>query len=270
MSELYTKVETIIREAGEILKNAFYDIKKVSTKSNSSDLVTETDKEIERFLINKLGEILPDSLFLAEESDAEHKQADKLWIIDPIDGTTNFVHQFPFVCISVALMIKGQLEYGFVYNPVINEFFSAQRGKGTFLNGVKLEVSEQSDFTKSLLGTGFSYGFKTAKIDNISIYRDLLGKVHGIRRPGSAALDLCYVAKGVYEGYWEFYLNPWDVCAGILIVQEAGGQVSNREDKGWTFNDELIIASNGRIHDTLMKELNDHINLQSGNAHENQ
>ncbi len=264
MSDLYKKAENIVREAGDILLKAFYTDKQVSTKSNQMDLVTETDREIERFLIKNLGDILPGSCFLAEESDPDLKNPELLWIIDPIDGTTNFVHQFPFVCISVALMKNGQLEYGFVYNPVMNEFFSACKGQGAFLNGVRLQVSGEEDFSKSFLGTGFSYGFQTAEIDNILIFKNLLAKVHGIRRPGSAALDLCYVAKGVYEGYWEFYLNPWDVCAGILIVREAGGCVSNGENGDWTFTDFLIIASNQKIHKALLNELRQNISWQTG------
>jgi len=254
--DLFQQAKEIVLEAGIMLLNAFSEEKKVSTKSIHYDLVTETDKGIEAFLIERLKTVCPGSKFLAEESDAQHKTAEKLWIIDPIDGTTNFVHKFPFSCISVAYMLHGQLKYGYVYNPMMNEFYTAQRGKGAYLNDHKICVSGESDFSKTFLATGFFYDFTNAKVDNVSVFRSMLSQVHAIRRAGSAALDLCYVAKGVFDGYWEFYLNPWDVCAGILIVQEAGGTVTGSALKEWSFSDELIVASNGAIHQELFNQIN--------------
>ncbi|MCB5251074.1 MAG: inositol monophosphatase family protein [Candidatus Cloacimonadales bacterium] len=262
MLDLFTQSKNIILQAGEMLKTAFYQEKNISTKSNQYDLVTDTDKAIEAFLIENLGKICPDSQFLAEESDSVYKTADKLWVIDPIDGTTNFVHKFPFTCISVAFKLNGKLEYGFVYNPIMGEFFTAQRGKGAYLNGKRIYVSKEDDFGKSFLATGFAYGFASAKIDNIEIFRDTLSKVHAVRRAGSAALDLCYVALGVFDGFWEFSLKAWDVCAGIIIVQEAGGKVTNLNFEKWAFSDDLIIASNGILHNHFLEHLASNIKKQ--------
>lgn len=255
MENLYNHAYQIILEAGEKLKLAFFSEKKISQKSNAYDLVTETDKAIEQYLIQEFTKLVPESRFLAEESDSAHKKAEYLWIIDPIDGTSNFVHRFPFVCISVAFLVNGIHEMAFIYNPILNEYYTAQKDQGAFLNGKQIQVSSENDFSRSLLGTGFSYNFMTAPVDNIKIYKELLGKVHGIRRPGSAALDMCHVAKGVYEGYWEWYLNPWDVSAGLLIIEEAGGIVSNLEGERWSFSDDVIVCSNRLIHQTLINEI---------------
>lgn len=260
MVNIYNQTYQVIIEAGNKLRAAFYSPKKITEKSNAYDLVTETDKEIEAFLINEFSNLIPDSKFLAEESDSSHKKAEYLWVIDPIDGTSNFVHRFPFVCISVALLINGIHEMAFVYNPILNEYYSAQKKQGAFLNGEQIHISSEHDFSRSLLGTGFSYNFMTAPVDNIKIYKELLGKVHGIRRPGSAALDMCHVAKGVYEGYWEWYLNPWDVSAGLLIIEEAGGLVTNLEGKRWSFSDDVIVCSNQLIHDQLISEISNAMN----------
>ncbi len=245
----------IITEAGNILSDAFDKSKTVQTKSNSFDLVTETDKKIELFLKHKLSLLIPDSMFLAEETDSSLKTGKYVWIIDPIDGTTNFVHKFPFVCISVALKIDNELRYGIVYNPILNEFFFSEKGQGAYLNNTKICVNNESDFKKSFLATGFAYNFQTAKENNIRFFETILPKVHGIRRPGSAALDLAYVAKGVYDGFWEWYLNPWDVCAGILLIKEAGGFVTNIHNNEWQYTDNLIIAGSGNIHLKLLSTI---------------
>lgn len=258
----FDNIKQIIEEAGEVLRKAFYQSKVVSTKSNSTDLVTETDKKIERYLIDRISVLYPESKFLAEESSPEIKEAEYLWIIDPIDGTTNFVHKFPFVCISVALMVKQKLEIGLVYNPIMQEMFYAQRSKGAFLNGERIQVSDCNKLSEAFMGTGFAYNFATAEEDNIQYFKGMVPQVHGIRRPGSAALDLCYVAKGVYDGYWEWYLNPWDVSAGILIIQEAGGKVSNYANEEYSFKNKNIVASNGILHEKLLASLN---KIKNGN-----
>lgn len=245
----------VIEQAGEILHKSFYNDKSFLTKSNSNDLVTETDKQIELFLKDKLFKEMPGSVFLSEETDPDFKNDDVVWIIDPIDGTTNFVHQFPFVCISVALQINNQLELAVIYNPVLNEFFYAQKGQGAYLNNTRIFVNRVNDFSKCLLATGFAYNFSVAKENNIRFFEYLLPQVHGIRRPGSAALDLAYVAKGVYSGFWEWSLNPWDVCAGILLIKEAGGVVSNSDNDDWGFNDNIIIAGTKEIHPILLYKI---------------
>lgn len=256
MEELFLSSQEIVREAGKILKTEFYRPKQVETKSVAFDLVTETDKKIESYLISEFSKLLPGSEFLAEESDPSIKEAEYLWVIDPIDGTTNFVHQFPFVCISVAFCHNQKPMFGMVYNPILNEFFSAFQGKGAFLNEERIDVSANDDLSKAFLGTGFAYNVGTAKENNIRYFEKMITRVHGIRRPGSAALDLCYVAKGVYDGFWEWYLNPWDVMAGILIIQEAGGKVTTLGNKNWEPGDINIAASNKILHDKLLESLN--------------
>jgi len=247
--------KAIMMRAGAILEEAFYDSKVVLTKSNEIDLVTETDRKIELFLKKELGKLLPESEFLAEETDHAHKQAKYLWIIDPIDGTTNFVHKFPFVCISVALMIENVLSFAVVYNPIMKEFFYAESGGGTYLNNTRIYVSGNTDFSKAFLGTGFAYSFESSSENNIRFFESILPRVHGVRRAGSAALDLAYVAKGVFDGFWEWFLNPWDVCGGILLIKEAGGIVTNVNGHEWKFSDELIIAGSNKMHGELLKRI---------------
>jgi myo-inositol-1(or 4)-monophosphatase len=249
------EIKKIIKEAGQILQTAFYKDKSYNTKSNCMDLVTETDKQIEDFLVNSFIKLDSKSKFLAEESSPELKKSDVLWVIDPIDGTTNFVHKFPFVCISVGLLINGKLEKGYIYNPIMGEFFHSESGKGAFLNDIPIQVSKCVNLSQSFLGTGFAYNFASADENNIRYFQGMVPKVHGIRRPGSAALDLAYVAKGVYEGFWEWYLNPWDVCAGIAIIKEAGGRISNLDGNEYNFGDQNIVASNTLIHEEFLHEL---------------
>jgi myo-inositol-1(or 4)-monophosphatase len=252
---LEKKIIKYIKEAGDIFSIAFDKSKIVKTKSNSFDLVTETDKKIELFLKQKLSQLIPESQFLSEETDSAFKKSKYVWIIDPIDGTTNFVHKFPFACISVALQVDNELKYGIVYNPILNEFFFASKNQGAYLNESKITVNTETDFSKTLLATGFAYNFNSAKENNIRFFENILPQVHGIRRPGSAALDLAYVAKGVYDGFWEWFLNPWDVCAGILLITEAGGIVSNIEKNEWRFEDKLIIAGSKNIQPILLKSI---------------
>ena len=248
-------VISVIKDAGKILEKAFYKKKSVFSKTNQNDLVTDTDKEIEIFLKTKLSHLLPNSKFLSEETDYQHKKSKYLWIIDPIDGTTNFVHQFPFVCISVALKIEEDLVFSVIYNPILNELFFAEKNQGSYLNNSRIFVSENSVFSKSLLATGFAYNFSEAIENNIRFFEYILPKVHGIRRAGSAALDLAYIAKGVYDGFWEWHLNPWDVCGGILLIEEAGGIVSNINQSKWLYSDDLIIAGSKHIHPQLLNTI---------------
>ncbi len=258
MEKIFKQAFTVIEEAGKILREDYYKPKQIDAKSAFFDLVTESDKKIEKFLIERLARILPESDFLAEESHTERIVSSKpLWVIDPIDGTTNFVHQFPFVCISVGLQIEGKTCMGFVYNPIMQEFYTAIKGKGSFINKVPLQVSETALMNQAFLGTGFSYSFGKAAEDNLDYFKYMLGRVHGIRRPGSAALDLCMVARGVYDGYWEWYLHPWDACAGTLIVEEAGGKVSNFAGEKWNFADENIVVSNSMLHEEFLRLLSE-------------
>ena len=248
------EARAIIKQAGEIILQEKRSLMKIVTKSNEFDLVTQLDLKIEKFLKEELSKLLPNSKFIAEETDSKLKEYPLLWVIDPLDGTTNYVHNLPFFAVSVALMIDNRLELGFVYNPVMDEFFEAERGKGALLNGEKISVSTTDELSKALLATGFGYNYETAEENNLKFFDHFLMKGHGIRRLGSAAIDLCYVACGIYGGYWEWYLSPWDVAAGILIVEEAGGKVSKIDDLPYNFGDLNILASNGKIHDRMVEE----------------
>ncbi len=255
MTNLRKDVHKIIMKAGMMILKESRSRMSIRTKSSERDLVTQIDWNVEMFLKEKLQKLLPDSSFLAEETEAEIKDAEKLWIIDPIDGTTNLVHGFPFLAISIALQIEGELKLGFVYNPFMNEFYESEKGQGSLLNGKSIRVSATQTLSRSLLATGFAYNFANAEENNIRYFEHFHRRCHGIRRPGSAALDICYVARGVFDGFWEWYLNPWDVAAGILLVTEAGGKVTDLSGKPYEFTADNILVTNSTIHTEMLSEV---------------
>ena len=255
MGKIRKSVHKLMLQQGDMLIKESRTKLSVRTKSSSTDLVTNVDWKIENELKNALLGLLPQSQFLAEETDDKYKSAELLWIIDPIDGTTNYVHNFPFFCISVALQVEGSITLAFVYNPVSKEFFEAERGKGSLLNNKPISVSPTQTLSKSLLSTGFAYNFGSTDENNIRFFSHFHKLCHGIRRPGSAALDLCYVAKGVFDGFWEWYLKPWDVAAGVLILQEAGGKISNFNNNNFSLTDDNILGTNGSIHSEMLAEI---------------
>ena len=251
----FEEFKEIILKAGEIFKEGFYSPKEITLKGKK-DLVTEYDVKIEEFL--KEGFKNFGYSIIAEES--EKGEFNNSIIIDPIDGTTNFAHQIPHCAISVGVYENKKPKYAFVYNPVLNEFYTAISGEGAYKNGEKIQISKNDYFQRALIGTGFPYSSadNTEDLDLvIKRLHNILPKCQDIRRLGSAALDLCYVAEGKYEGFYEINLKPWDVSAGMLIVREAGGMISN--DKGMEFDmfsDKCIVASNGLIHSKLLELLN--------------
>lgn len=254
-----TKLIEIIKEAGKILYEGYYSKKEINFKAKK-DLVTKYDVAVENFLKEKFSKEFPDFTLIAEESDNNNIEFNNSIIIDPIDGTTNFVNQVPHTAISVGVYKDKKPLIGIVYNPILDELYEASVGEGAFLNGKKLEVSNEDDFQKALLSTGFPYTSGTDVDDLKDVMKkieNVLPKCQDIRRLGSAALDLCYVAKGTYEGYYEMNLKAWDVSAGIIILEEAGGKVSNLQGKGYTlFEDKYIVATNKLIHSTLVENLN--------------
>ena len=187
-----------------------------------NDFVTEVDKNAEEIIISTIQKSYPDHAFLAEES-GQRGESDYLWIIDPLDGTTNFLHSFPHFAVSIALKQKGILNQAVVYDPLKQELFTATKGKGAQLNNRKIRVSSKKELDGALLGTGFPYSDEKAMLKFIESYKALFPKVAGIRRAGVASLDLAYVASGRLDGFWEFNLKPWDIAAGVLLIQEAGG-----------------------------------------------
>ncbi|MRJ02714.1 MAG: inositol monophosphatase [Epsilonproteobacteria bacterium] len=246
-------LRSTVMEAGEILREGYFGRKEVSFKG-SVDLVTQYDRKIEEFLLERLS---PLGLPVVAEESSDGNYPETAIFIDPIDGTTNFVHHLPFCAISVGIWKAGEAVEGVVYNPILGEMFYAKRGEGAFLNGEPIGVSETDRLIDSLIATGFPY----AKVERGWEYRfviealeRLLPITRDIRRFGSAALDLCYVACGRFDGFYEVGLQPWDTAAGILIVEEAGGRVTNSEGKKYRFGD-IIVATNGKIGDNFIEAL---------------
>ena len=249
----------IIKKAGKILKKGYYSNKDVTFKAKK-DLVTKYDVAVENYLKKKFSKKFKEFNIIAEESDNTTIEFNNSIIIDPIDGTTNFVNGVPHTAISVGVYKDKKPYLAIVYNPILDELYEAKIGKGAYLNGEKLEVSKEDNFQKALIATGFPYSSGTNSDDLndvIKKLKDILPLCQDIRRLGSASIDLCMVAKGTFEGYYEMNLKAWDVSAGILILTEAGGTVSTIDGSEYKlFEDKYIVATNGKIHDELIKNLN--------------
>jgi myo-inositol-1(or 4)-monophosphatase len=224
-------------------------------KKGAIDLVTEVDLECERMCRDVIAERFPDHDVLAEElgsGPGEVARASRRWVFDPLDGTTNYAHGLPIFCSSLALEIDGRAEVGAVYDPTRQELFTASRGGGAFLNGAPLRVSSASTLLDALLVTGFSYDVHQRGGDLVDLFGAFLGRAQAVRRLGSAALDLCYVAAGRFEAFWEQHLKPWDVAAGALIAAEAGGRVTGMDGAPFDPAAAHLVASNGHIHDAML------------------
>lgn len=245
-------------KAGEVIKENFHNEKLIDYKGRIN-LVTNVDREAEKVVLDTIKKYYPEHNILTEET--EHKQnpdQEYCWVIDPLDGTTNYVHGFPFVCVSIALQKNNESIVGVVYNPILDELFHAEKGKGSFRNSEPISVSDNADFSKSLLATGFPYDMLDDERNNIQYFSKLIKKCRGIRRPGAAAIDICYVACGIFDGYWELELYPWDTAAGIIILEEAGGKVSKFDGSEFSIFDKEIVATNGHIHEELLKVLREY------------
>ncbi len=254
------KLISLVLEAGMILKEGYHGNKKIKYKEEV-DLLTQYDIKIENFLKENLQKEFKEYQIVAEESQNRDMKPKKAIYIDPIDGTTNFVHNIPFCCISLGLWEDGEPQIGVVYNPILDELFYAQKGIGTYMNNSQIKVSDRDTLKHSLIATGFPY----TKIEKgkdyqwvIETMENLLPKTRDIRRLGSAAIDLCYVARGTFDAFYECNLKPWDVAAGILIVKEAGGEISNQKGEKYDLNDHIIVASNGQNHKELIENLADY------------
>jgi myo-inositol-1(or 4)-monophosphatase len=246
MTEFLEFAVDAAREAGAVLRADFERPKKISYKGEV-DLVTESDKRSESIIVSRLRARFPEHAIVAEEgSRGATASAKYCWYIDPLDGTTNFAHSYPCFAVSIGLFEDGQPLAGVVLNPVANELFTAVRGQGAFLNGKPIQVSAVEKLASSLVSTGFPT-HQRANNRNIYYYWDFTLRSHGVRRDGSAALDLCSVACARFEGFWEFGLNSWDTAAGLLIVQEAGGTVTDLEGQAYQLGGRSILATNGRV-----------------------
>jgi myo-inositol-1(or 4)-monophosphatase len=243
----------LARSGGDVLKHYMTREKQVELKSRAN-LVTIADKESEALIIRRINERYPTHAVLAEESGASGEGEGK-WIIDPLDGTTNFAHQYPFFCVSIAFEQRGEVVCGAVYDPVRDEMFSGARGLGSFVNGRRLRVSDVEKLGSGLLLTGFPYGVRE-KIDlAMSQFGAFVVESQAVRRGGSAALDLCYLALGRCDGFWELDLHPWDTAAGRVIVEEAAGRVTDFKGREFSIYGRDILASNGRIHNEMIAVL---------------
>jgi myo-inositol-1(or 4)-monophosphatase len=243
----------LAREAGDVLKHYMDREKQVELKGRAN-LVTAADKESEALIIRRIRERYPHHAILAEESGASGAGEGK-WIIDPLDGTTNFAHQYPFFCVSIGFEHKGEIVCGAVYDPCRDEMFSGARGLGSFVNGNRLRVSDVSKLGNALLLTGFSYGVRERIRLAMTHFEAFVLESQAVRRGGSAALDLCYTAVGRCDGFWELDLHPWDTAAGRVILEEAGGRVTDYKGNPFSVYMREILASNGKIHGEMMEVL---------------
>jgi myo-inositol-1(or 4)-monophosphatase len=257
MNTKLEKLQKIAKEAGAIIKSG-YLAKKEITHKGVVDLVTEYDLKCEAFIIEQLKEHFSDYTLIGEESWGGGEKSEKAIYIDPIDGTTNFIHGIPHLAVSIGVYEKGIGLMGVVYNPILDEMFYAQKNGGAYLNGRALQVSSQKSLQQSLIGTGFPY----AKVNKGAEYEwvmqnlgALLPNIRDIRRLGAAALDLCYLAQGKIDGFYEVDLKPWDVAAGMIILAEAGGVYSSVNGEDYTFDSKTIVATNGKIHKELLAKL---------------
>jgi myo-inositol-1(or 4)-monophosphatase len=269
--EWVPKASAIAREAGQRLREFFAQGVETEYKGDV-DLVTVADRTVEKLIRTRLGEAFPDHGVYGEEGTRERLDQQFRWYVDPLDGTTNFAHGMPHFCVSLGLEDRtaarthqstahaasgsqpdedGDLVAGVIYDPMLDELFTAERGKGARLNGRPMHVSAVPDLAESLVATGFP-SRKRHDSPNIHFYHEFTLRSHGVRRAGSAALDLAYVACGRFEAFWEFHLNPWDTAAGFLLVQEAGGRITDFAGGPFQLNSREVLASNGHIHDELV------------------
>ncbi len=239
-------------EAGKLLKENFGKSLAISRKGRI-DLVTQMDTQAEALILAKIRSAFPTHQVLAEESGRSAGNSEFLWMIDPLDGTTNYAHNFHFFCVSIGLAVKGEVVLGVVYLPVLDELFVAEKGKGATLNGQPISISKETELEKSLLATGFPYTIQENPERVLRIHNALVTRVQGIRRAGAAAVDLCYLACGRFDGFWEEGLKPWDTAAGSLIVMEAGGVLSNY--KGEPFDNFVpeVVAANPSLHGKMLE-----------------
>lgn len=251
MTDRMTVARQAAMKAGKLLKDNLSGSREISYKGEIN-LVTEMDRRSEQVIVETLLAVFPGHGVMAEEETTIENGSEFTWIIDPLDGTTNYAHGYPCFSISIALAQSQELILGVVYDPMRDELFTSEKGGGAFLNGTKIRVSSTGRLIQSLLATGFPYDRAVSKENNLDYFHALLMASQEVRRDGSAALDLCAVAAGRFDGFWELKLKPWDVAAGSLIVREAGGMVTNLSGSEFSIHEGAIVASNGRIHGLML------------------
>ncbi len=240
------------KESGAIQQEWLGKDKKVELKGEIN-LVTEVDRICEQRIVEIIKKTFPEHNILTEETPMPEGSSSYRWIIDPLDGTTNYAHGYPFFCTSIALELEGRVVLGAIYDPLLDELFTAQQGQGAFLNGERIVVSKTERLTNALICTGFPYDLRESPVNNVDHFNNFIMEAQAVRRDGAAALDLCYVAAGRFDGFWELKLNPWDVAAGKLLVEEAGGLVTDFGGGSLNVYDQEILATNGRIHEEMIE-----------------
>lgn len=251
----YMTAIKIARAAGEVLRKGRKGKRKIDYKG-TINLVTEMDRRAERLIGRELMRAFPEHDLLAEEDEKNiSRGSDYRWIVDPLDGTTNYAHGLPIYSVSIGLEYRGEMVVGVVYQPELDEMFAAERGRGARLNGKRIGVSTETKLERSLLITGFPYDMHTTQKDNLDHFRRFMKRAQAVRRLGSAALDFCYVACGRFDGFWEMKLAPWDMAAGSLICSEAGARVTNFANRQFSVFGREVVASNGKIHAAMLKTL---------------
>jgi myo-inositol-1(or 4)-monophosphatase len=245
----------LARAAGELLRDGLLGPRRITYKGSPTNLVTEMDARVEALVVDRLQAAFPDDAILAEERGAQTGGSGRRWIIDPLDGTTNYAHGLPIYAVSIALEVRGHVRLGVVYDPSQRELFVAERGAGAFCNDARLAVSGAATLDASLLATGFPYDIRVKADNNLREYAAFAVRTRGVRRMGSAVLYLAWLAAGRFDGYWELRLGPWDVAAGGLMVEEAGGRLTGLTGEPLDLDHPRVVASNARIHDQMLAVL---------------
>lgn len=247
-------IREVAIKAGELLMEYYKEDLSMYLKGDINP-VTIADTESEKLIIGEIKKAFPHHSILAEETGGEKQESEWLWVIDPLDGTTNYAHHYPSFCVSIALLKKCKPIMGVIYHPLLSEFFYAERGNGAYLNDRPIKVSNVDKLDKAFLTTGFAYDVHETEDDNVDNFRAFLKRSMAIRRGGSAALDLAYTACGRFDGFWEMRLHPWDTAAGILMVEEAGGRVTTFDGGDFDIYKKEILATNGLIHNDMIDVL---------------
>ena len=249
--ELAGFAEKTARGAGEILRRNYGRKQSIHYKGEIN-LVTDVDRQSEAYIMERIRSSFPDHGILSEESSEVLSSSPYRWIVDPLDGTTNYAHNYPCFCVSIAVEREGELLAGAVFDPLLSEMFTATPGGGAYLNGERIAVSATDQLRRSLLATGFSYDVKESRDNNLDYFREFVFTGQAIRRDGSAALDMCYLACGRFDGFWELKLRPWDTAAGLLILAEGGGMATRLDGSPYNIHEPDLLASNGRIHGEML------------------
>lgn len=248
-------VVEVSKIASEIIKDGFGKQFNIEYKTNEANLVTEIDKRSEEAIIGYIKTNFPDHGIIAEESGMEKSESEYTWVIDPIDGTTNFAHGLPIFSVSIGVMRKEEIICGAIYDIMRDALYTAEIGSGAYVNDKKISVNDNSNLATSVLVTGFPYNIRENPDNALEKFGAFVKSSRAVRRLGSAAIDMCYVAQGVFDGFWEVYLNPWDICAGILLVREAGGVVTDFSDNEIDIFSKQVLATNGKVHESMLEVL---------------